>query len=39
LKTKKWQIEAKLTRPHFGGKINWFKPVEKKEKKEELKRV
>jgi hypothetical protein len=23
-KTKKWQIEAKSTCHHFGGKINWF---------------
>jgi len=26
LKTKKWQIEAKLTWHQFGRKINWFGP-------------
>jgi hypothetical protein len=28
--TKKWQIKAKFTWHHFGGKINWFEPQKKK---------
>ncbi len=32
-KTKKWQIKAKPTWHHFWGKINWFKPQQKKELK------
>jgi hypothetical protein len=26
LRPKKWQIQAKPTWHHFGGKINWFRP-------------
>jgi hypothetical protein len=25
-KTKKWQMQAKPTWHHFGGKINWLRP-------------
>jgi hypothetical protein len=32
-KIKKWQIEAKPTCHHFGGKINWFE-LKKRAKKE-----
>jgi hypothetical protein len=30
LKTKKWQIEAKPTWHHFGGKMNRFTPTKKR---------
>jgi hypothetical protein len=33
-KTKKWQIKAKLTWHHFGGKINWFQRKEKKKRED-----
>jgi hypothetical protein len=28
-KTKKWQMQAKPTWHHFGGKINWLRPKKK----------
>jgi hypothetical protein len=30
---KKWQIEAKPTWHHFGGKFNWFRPKTKTKRK------
>jgi hypothetical protein len=37
-KTKNWQIKAKLTWHHFGGKINSLKKIIKNKKKKKKKK-